>query len=329
MDVPNSRAIAKQLLTLAKDPDNQPFIVQEQGCLAGLVQYTQHDDIEVVLIATRAIQFLSSHPDNKNKMSEFPSLVKNLFSTLPRAKEHIKVKEFVYETLDNLSVAYNKEDFKDLQEEDIQNENNENVALNANIDPTLHHNKIQLKDKENVQKSARKQKSTRLQGDFRTLTFFVPGVHDRSLRQRLETLVIQVEGVISITINIDKEHLLIGTRDKSDDIINDIIADLSSEGCSVKLVVSKKNGKSKGEENYDEDYDDLNGGDSLDYLEESDFDTDDEEEHTIARHGYSSLEARLEQQRKEEEERKAEKATRIVGKVSGILSNASSWLMGY
>ena len=65
-DVPNSRAIAKQLLTLSQDPDNQPFIVQEQGCLAGLVQYSAHVDTDVVLMATRALQFLSSHPQNKS-----------------------------------------------------------------------------------------------------------------------------------------------------------------------------------------------------------------------------------------------------------------------
>jgi len=78
IDVPSSRAIAKQLLTLAQDADNQPFIVQEKGCLAGLIQYTLHDDVDVVLMSLRALEFLASHPSNKETMRDFPDLVSNV-----------------------------------------------------------------------------------------------------------------------------------------------------------------------------------------------------------------------------------------------------------
>jgi len=320
IEVPNSRAIAKQLLSLSKEPDNQPFIVQEEGCLAGLVQYTQHDDIEVVLISTRALQFLSSHPANKATMKEFPNLVSNLLSAVSRANEHGKIKEFVYETLDNLNVSFKREDQSFDEEEEYDTENQPHLA-NTNTTTQKGASKPGKSDSKFGSK-----KPARPQGAFRTITFNVPGVGDRAFRHDIEMAALQVEGVISVTVNVDKEHLLIGTRDEGDEIVKSVVAELAGDGLSVKVVVPRKAAQEAEDHNEEAGYDD----DYPDYLEESDYETDeDERQETVARTGFSSLEARLEQQRKEEEARNADKSSRLIGKVSGMLSGASSWLLGY
>lgn len=317
-DVPSSRAIAEQLLTLSKDPENQPFIVEEQGCLAGLVQYTQHDDVEVVLISTRALQLLSSHPSNAETMRKFPSLVENLLSSLSRSKEDDRLRQFVFETLDNLSISYKRDEY----DNELLDEENSHRFANGCDGRNDHFSSKDSADR----------KPKRPQGSFRTITFSAPGLRDRAVRQKLEMMVIQIEGVISVSANTEKEQLLIGTRDEGNDIIKDIVENLSTEDCSVRVVVPRRSAKHS--DSVDEPSSDREEGNGLDfecpdYLEESDYDTDEEEYNAVARHGYSSLEARLEKQRKEEEERRAAKSSRLVSKVSSMLSGASSWLMGY
>mmetsp|Transcript_11296 Transcript_11296/g.20881 ORF Transcript_11296/g.20881 Transcript_11296/m.20881 type:complete len:312 (-) Transcript_11296:188-1123(-) len=306
IEVPNSRAIAKQLLALAKDPDNQPFIVQEQGCLAGLVQYTQHDDIDVVLIATRALQFLSSHPENKEPMSEFPELISSLTLTLPRSAEHPKVLEFCKNVFQNLGVCVDLSKYEVVTRHDIEIEESK-----GSCDTMYTKSAFGVKPREC--------------GEFRTVSLFVEDVSVPNVRYLVETLIISVEGVISVTVNPERSHVLIGTRELGDSLTKTLIAKLSAEGLVVKLVIPGPN-KREGPE-----YENLDSQDYPEYLEEEDYDYDDECQDTerVTRQGFSSLEARLEQQRLEEESRKLEKCTRLIGKMNNMLSNASSWLMGY
>ena len=69
--------------------------------------------------------------------------------------------------------------------------------------------------------------------------------------------------------------------------------------------------------------------DMPEYANESDYEEDDVSDNAVSRWGVSSLEARLERQRENEERRKAEKSERLIGKVGNALSSASSWLMGW
>mmetsp|Transcript_12688 Transcript_12688/g.20514 ORF Transcript_12688/g.20514 Transcript_12688/m.20514 type:complete len:298 (-) Transcript_12688:974-1867(-) len=292
IDVPNSRAIAKQLLTLSQDPDNQPFIVQEQGCLAGLVQYTQHQDIDVVLMATRALQFLSSHPQNKSVMRDFPGLVGNLTTALSRSNEHPKIDDFVRGSLRNLSVEIpNEEDTENLGD-----------SYNLSSDP------------------AHTKKKNKTLGSYRTITLSVFGVSEYETRQLVEKSCIRVTGVISVTINPEKDYVLVGTREIGDDIVRALTRAIAENAeKTAKVVVN-----AAPEGSYDGD------SDCPEYLEEEDYDEDEDDGGTrITRQGFSSLEGRLEQQRKDEEARKLEKSSRLLGKVSNALSNASSWLLGY
>jgi len=151
---------------------------------------------------------------------------------------------------------------------------------------------------------------------FRTIVFSVENSDDYKNRETIEKLMIRCPGVISVTVNQHKQQVVVGTRQAGDEIIKSLSCKLDAGGFACKLVI-----KTGQEELVDDDY--------PDYIEESDYEDDETHTHGIMRQGFGNLESRLEQQRIEEEERKQEKSSRLIGKMSNVLSNASSWLMGY
>ena len=74
----STRTIVQRLLQLASDPDNQAFIVQEQGCLAGLTSYLDDSDTEVVRMAIEAISLLSSNRSNRKNLVGHPGLAEKV-----------------------------------------------------------------------------------------------------------------------------------------------------------------------------------------------------------------------------------------------------------
>ena len=74
----STRTIVQRLLQLASDPDNQTFIVQEQGCLAGLTSYLDDSDTEVVRMAIEAISLLSSNRSNRKNLVGHPGLAEKV-----------------------------------------------------------------------------------------------------------------------------------------------------------------------------------------------------------------------------------------------------------
>jgi FtsH-binding integral membrane protein len=106
MDVPNSRAIAAQLLVLSQDPENQQYIVQEQGCMAGLVGYLDHPEHEVALMATRALQFLSSNARNKRPMAVFPGLVSELVSFVASLVRRSSIRQYSHKNTVSFCFAW-------------------------------------------------------------------------------------------------------------------------------------------------------------------------------------------------------------------------------
>lgn len=102
-----ARVVAQKLLFLSQDPKNQPFFIKG-GVLQGLCASLLHADSEVALISTRTLQFLSSHPQNKKPMREFPKLVENLIQCATSPTD-AQMKKFAAEALDNLGVAVKDE----------------------------------------------------------------------------------------------------------------------------------------------------------------------------------------------------------------------------
>ena len=322
LDAPNSRAIARQLLELAQDPDNQPFIAQEKGCLAGLVGYVVHPDADVALMASRTLEFLASHPQNKRSMREFPGLLDALNEAHSRPDGNERTKEFAGNALVRLGVALPRATTGQPAPAAPQGEN----APHA-------HNTAE-----------------RVAGDFAskkyyTLTLAVEGLDDNGTAVVVQRVLVNVRGVVSVALQRERGLAVVGTRGDALSL-DDLCDTLARAGISstswpppAPPAIATVHGPSANESQLSSGpgaspapaasgSPASNSHDDSGYLNEADYSSDSVHEGTIARWGVSSLEARLAEQRREEELR-AEKTERLLSKVTSIVSSAGSWLMGW
>ena len=84
------RQVVRQLLNLASDPDSQVLMAQQPEFIPGLVGYMSNEDIEVRLMAARAIEFLSTHPNNKDIIARSPGLVPKMKELADSENEHAR-----------------------------------------------------------------------------------------------------------------------------------------------------------------------------------------------------------------------------------------------
>jgi len=70
----NVKEVITHLRTLASDPENGGYIVQDNTCFQGIVRFLDNADHEVVSIALEALKFLSLNPDNREQMAKTPTL---------------------------------------------------------------------------------------------------------------------------------------------------------------------------------------------------------------------------------------------------------------
>ncbi|XP_063779869.1 armadillo repeat-containing protein 1 isoform X2 [Pseudophryne corroboree] len=65
---PDALAVVNQLRDLASDPLNRRAIVQDQGCLPGLILFLDHPNPQVVYSALLALRYLAECRSNREKM---------------------------------------------------------------------------------------------------------------------------------------------------------------------------------------------------------------------------------------------------------------------
>uniref|UniRef100_A0A4W5LE21 Armadillo repeat-containing protein 1 n=1 Tax=Hucho hucho TaxID=62062 RepID=A0A4W5LE21_9TELE len=65
---PDALAVVNQLKHLAADPMNRRAIVQDQGCLPGLILFLDHPNPQVVYSALLAVHYLTECHQNREKM---------------------------------------------------------------------------------------------------------------------------------------------------------------------------------------------------------------------------------------------------------------------
>lgn len=65
---PDALAVVNQLRDLASDPLNRRAIVQDQGCLPGLILFLDHPNPQVVYSALLAVRYLAECRSNREKM---------------------------------------------------------------------------------------------------------------------------------------------------------------------------------------------------------------------------------------------------------------------
>uniref|UniRef100_A0A8C5H307 Armadillo repeat-containing protein 1 n=1 Tax=Gouania willdenowi TaxID=441366 RepID=A0A8C5H307_GOUWI len=67
---PDALVVVNQLRDLAADPMNRTAIVQDQGCLPGLILFLDHPNPQVVYSALLAIRYLAECRANREKLKE-------------------------------------------------------------------------------------------------------------------------------------------------------------------------------------------------------------------------------------------------------------------
>ena len=282
LDVPNSRAITKQLLELSQDPANQPFIVQEAGCLQGLVTYSQHADQDVVVMSVRTLQFLSSHPQNKKAMREFPGLVDKLTQVSLTCPDN-RAKDFSAQALINLGVLVRE---KNWWNEDDERKENTTIDVNR---------------------------------PFHTIVMQIDGLGESGTCAVAQRVLVNVKGVISVAIDKARGHALVGTRDSDDALVEKLQEALNKAGLSGGPWPPASPALNLSATSEDDD---------SGYIDASEYEAAANSGGALSRWGHTSLEARLAEERREEELRQA-KAERLLAKVGTALTSAGAWLMGW
>jgi hypothetical protein len=301
----DGRVVIAKLLLLAQDPQNQTIVARDEGCMMGLVASVVHADPEIVIIASRTLQFLSGHPQNKKSMKDFPNLVENLLQTYSTTAND-KIKEFCFETLDNLGVSVTS-----AGSNDELNESNES-CLDENYAP-------------NGSKQS-----------YSKFNIFLDDLENDNTCVLAQRILINVPGVISVSLDKSRGAAAVGTREVDTDGLKKKLVDaLQRAGITGRLkartlIVNEVDEEDQSSSPMPEPDTSVNTSACTDensgYLEEADYYG--EKESAMTRWGPSSLEARLEQERREEEMRAAQTG-RILTKVSSALASVSNWLGGW
>jgi len=288
--VDNSRTILQKVLTLAvKDIDNRKLIVDEVVCMNGIVSYLIHKEPDVRVLSSRIVLLLSNHPQNKMKMKQFPGLIANLTQVFLQSFDKnynkdsdidIRAKNYAYEALENLGVNMAYQDDKENNDFDfnVQVPKKENLLSASKIKTPLRDAKYNSMP-------------------YHTITVQIDGIFDDFARGNIERVILNVHGVISVTLDKDHGRASIGTRS---DIESDIIEAISNAGSNASVWPPKAVAEKQNKTN------NISSNDDDGYINENDYDENNYSSNgsTILRWGTSTLASKLEERRKEEEEKK-------------------------
>jgi hypothetical protein len=251
----------------------------------------------VVLMSVRTLQFLSGHPQNKRAMKDFPGLVDKLTMVAHVSDAGGKAREFASLALGNLGVLTQQKDWW-------------------------------MDDKENASSGSTWAADAARNKQYHTLTLQVDGLEDAGTCVIAQRVLVNVKGVISVSIDKSRGHALVGTRGGDAGLLDKLQEALARAGLAgaawpLPSPVLNASGASAGPEAAAEEENDDSG-----YLDADAYDPAVVEGGAIAKWGHSSLEARLAEQRREEELRAA-KTERLLNKVGSALTTAGSWLLGW
>ncbi|CAM9143978.1 unnamed protein product [Lampetra planeri] len=82
---PDALAVVNQLRDLAADPMNRRAIVQDQGCLPGLILFLDHPNPQVVYSALLAIRYLAECRANREKLKEELGMMLSLQNVMQKS----------------------------------------------------------------------------------------------------------------------------------------------------------------------------------------------------------------------------------------------------
>lgn len=205
---PDALVVARQLRELAADPLNRRAIVEDRGCLPGLILLLDHGNPQVVYTALQALRFLAECRSNREKMRTELGMMLSLQNVIDKVGSPGETCALATEVLERLkSVCEGEEE-------------------GAEPPYSCRRPRFFLG---NANKRAK------------TLTLYINGLDDTSRRGECEEALLKVRGVISFTFQMELKRCII--RIRSDLTAETLGAAISSTGVlSAQQVVKREDG---------------------------------------------------------------------------------------
>ncbi|KAM6948444.1 armadillo repeat-containing protein 1-like [Aplochiton taeniatus] len=177
---PDALAVVNQLRDLAADPMNRQAIVQDQGCLPGLILFLDHPNPQVVYSALLAVRYLTECRANREKMKGELGMMLSLQNVMQKA------------TTPGETKLLSSEIYKLLQASSSE-------------------------DSEQAEEAATSRRKAQFflgvtNKRAKTVVFHIDGLDDSSRRNLCEEALLKIRGVISFTFQMAVKRCIIRIR---------------------------------------------------------------------------------------------------------------------
>ncbi|KAG1961037.1 armadillo repeat containing 1, like [Pimephales promelas] len=203
-------SVVTQLRDLASEPQNREAIVQDQGCLPGLVLFLDHKDSKVLFATLQTLRYLAEAPHNINTMKNELGMMVSLETLMERTDMTMDITDLAKEVYGVLSAQTQR---RACQTPEQQKRNNKPQFF--------------------INSSNKKAKS---------VTLHIQGLDGADQRGVCEEALLRVKGVISFTFQMALKRCTVRIRaDLPTESLATAIA--ATKGLSVKQVVKNENGE--------------------------------------------------------------------------------------
>ncbi|KAL2096756.1 hypothetical protein ACEWY4_005963 [Coilia grayii] len=210
---PDALAVAQQLRELAADPLNRRAIVEDRGCLPGLILLLDHGNPQVVYTALQALRYLAECRSNREKMRTELGMMLSLQNVMEKVGSPSDTCVLATEVLERLRSV--------CEEDGEAGEGEGGDSLYSCRRPRFFLG--------NANKRAK------------TLTLQILGLDDMSRRSVCEEALLKVRGVISFTFQMEQKRCII--RIRSDLTAETLGAAITSTGVlTAQQVVKREDG---------------------------------------------------------------------------------------
>ncbi|CAL1580798.1 unnamed protein product [Knipowitschia caucasica] len=179
---PDPVAVVTQLRDLASDPLNRRAIVQDQGCVPGLVLFLDHPNPQVVYAALLAIRYLCECCANRGKLRGELGMMVSLKDVAHKSTTPGETKLLAAEVYELLQSAVSEAEAEDRNRDQTSSRKKHRFFLGA---------------------SNKRAKTVVLQ---------IEGLDDPSLRGLCEEVLLRIRGVISFTFQMSQKRCIVRIR---------------------------------------------------------------------------------------------------------------------
>ncbi|KAF3698519.1 Armadillo repeat-containing protein 1 [Channa argus] len=207
---PDALAVVNQLRDLAADPMNRRAIVQDQGCLPGLILFLDHPNPQVVYSALLAIRYLTECRANREKLKGELGMMLSLQNVVQKSTTPGETKLLASEIYELLQASSGAD--SEQAEEAVSSRRKAQFFLGSS------------------NKRAK------------TVVLHIDGLDDSSRRSLCEEALLKIRGVISFTFQMAVKRCIVRIRSdlKAEALVSAIA---STQVMKAQQVVKGENGE--------------------------------------------------------------------------------------